>query len=222
MSDEKIHSYPGKEVDVQWDGRLCIHVGECGRAEGGLFVGGRNPWCQPDLVGVEEVAEVVRRCPTGALTYTLRSGDEGEQAATENRAVVSQDGPVYLEGDLRFENPAEDMPGTRFRAALCRCGASQNKPFCDNSHRKVEFRDSGAIGRSGETLSEKGGSLEIDPRPNGPVIVRGNLTMVSGAGRTAWSGTMAALCRCGASKNKPFCDGTHGKIGFEAGSGGEE
>lgn len=216
MSDEKVFTYPGTEIDVQWDGRLCIHVGECGRAEGDLFVGGRQPWCQPDLAGVADVEEVVRRCPTGALTAIRKDGEASEHPAERNRAVVSQDGPVYLEGDLRFEKAAEDMPGTRFRAALCRCGESKNKPFCDNSHRAAGFRDSGAVGKAGKELAEIGGPLDIKPRPNGPVIVSGNLSIVSGAGRDAWSGTMVALCRCGASKNKPFCDGTHAEVGFEA------
>ncbi|NJK31333.1 MAG: hypothetical protein HC927_02350, partial [Deltaproteobacteria bacterium] len=68
MSDA-IKRYPGEKADVCWDSRLCIHVGECGRAANELFEGGRDPWCRPDLVAIEEVVDVVRRCPTGALTY---------------------------------------------------------------------------------------------------------------------------------------------------------
>ena len=54
-------TYKGANADVQWDGRLCIHIGECGRAKNELFVGGRDPWCQPDSVSSDEVAEVVNR-----------------------------------------------------------------------------------------------------------------------------------------------------------------
>ena len=68
MSDKTVE-YPGERVNVQWDERLCIHVGECGRAKGELFVGGRNPWCQPDLADNEEVADIIARCPTGALSF---------------------------------------------------------------------------------------------------------------------------------------------------------
>jgi len=50
VSEKKIFDYPGATADVHWDGRLCIHIGECGRAKNELFVGGRQPWCQPDLV----------------------------------------------------------------------------------------------------------------------------------------------------------------------------
>ena len=68
MSEKKVFIYDGAQADVHWDGRLCIHIGECGRARNELFVGGRQPWCQPDQVSPDEVADVVKRCPTGALT----------------------------------------------------------------------------------------------------------------------------------------------------------
>lgn len=217
MSDEQIHKYPGEQVDVSWDGRLCIHVGECGRSEGELFTGGRDPWCQPDRAKtVEEVAEVCQRCPTGALTYLRKDGGAAEIAAGRNQIVVANAGPLYLSGDLQIDGASEDMEGTRFRAALCRCGASSNKPFCDNSHREARFEDQGAVGASGEPTIIEGGKLEVKRAPNGPLLVNGSFTIVTGAGRVAWRGTRAALCRCGASKNKPFCDGAHKPAGFTA------
>lgn len=218
MSDEQsIHEFPGKNVDVHWDGRLCIHVGECGRAENELFAGGRDPWCNPDLVGsVSDVAEVCQRCPTGALTYIRKDGGANELAPGRNQVVVANDGPLYLSGDLSIEGAAEDMSGVRFRAALCRCGASKNKPFCDNSHREIRFEDQGAVGSTGEPSIEEGGKLEVKRAPNGPLLVNGNFTIVAGSGRAAWRGTRAALCRCGESNNKPFCDGSHKPAGFTA------
>ncbi len=54
MSDKEIFKYPGQESDVHWNGKLCIHIGECGRAKGELFINGRQPWCQPDLALNEE------------------------------------------------------------------------------------------------------------------------------------------------------------------------
>jgi CDGSH-type Zn-finger protein/uncharacterized Fe-S cluster protein YjdI len=216
MGDEKIFAYEGREVDVDWDGRLCIHVGECGRADDELFEGGRKPWCQPDRASAERVLEVVKRCPTGALTARRKDGAPTEAAPDGNTCVVSNDGPLYFAGDLQLEGAAEDMPGVRFRAALCRCGQSANKPFCDNSHQAAGFRDAGAVGRSAEPLAEQGGPLSIQPTPNGPLLLSGSLTIVSGSGRVAWQGKRAALCRCGKSKSKPFCDGTHVAEGFEA------
>lgn len=141
MADEQnIHEYPGTDIDVSWDKRLCIHVGECGRSEGELFVGGRNPWCDPNVAGsADSVAEVVHRCPTGALTYIRKDRDAPELAPSRNQVVVANDGPLYFTGDLSIDGAAEDQRGVRFRAALCRCGASKNKPFCDGGHKSAGF-----------------------------------------------------------------------------------
>ncbi|MCA9688802.1 MAG: CDGSH iron-sulfur domain-containing protein [Nannocystaceae bacterium] len=210
-----VHTYPGEAVDVVWDGRLCIHVGECGRARGKLFVGGRKPWCQPDVASADEVAEVIQRCPTGALTVIRKDGGAEEQAPTQNTVVVSNSGPLYLRGDLTIEGIPEDMPGLRFRAALCRCGMSGFKPFCDNSHDEAGFRDHGAVGEQGPGSDERGGPLTVRVIKDGPLLLAGDFTIVAASGREAWRGTKAALCRCGGSKNRPFCDGTHRLIHFE-------
>jgi CDGSH-type Zn-finger protein/uncharacterized Fe-S cluster protein YjdI len=216
VSEKKIFDYPGATADVHWDGRLCIHIGECGRAKNELFVGGRQPWCQPDLVDPDDVADVVSRCPSGALTYERKDGRPGESAEPENVVSVMYNGPLYVRGDLEVAGAASDMSGVRYRAALCRCGQSKNKPFCDNSHESAGFRDYGAVGDSGDGFEVTGGPLKVGKAPNGPLLLNGNFTIVAASGRKAWKGTRAALCRCGQSKNKPFCDGTHKEVGFEA------
>ncbi len=217
MADKKLFVYEGQKADVTWDGRLCIHVGECTRASGELFVSGRTPWGEPDRGEADYVAEVTRRCPTGALTIQRKDGGPEAPAPTRNSVAIANNGPLYLEGDLQIDGAAEDMPGVRQRAALCRCGESKNKPFCDNAHEEAGFRDHGAIGQTGEaTLESTGGPLTVSRAPNGPLLVNGNFVIRTASGRVGWRGTKAALCRCGASKNKPFCDGAHKGIGFEA------
>ena len=215
--DKDIYEYEGAKADVQWDRRLCIHVGECGRAQGDLFVGGRKPWCQPDLAGsVDEVIEVLERCPTGALTIRRKDGGAVPGPDQENTVVVANNGPLYLKGELDVDGAADDMAGVKLRAALCRCGQSKNKPFCDNSHEDAGFRDRGSVGESGDGGDEKGGVLRVKRAKNGPLLLSGNFCIVAGSGRRAWCGTKAALCRCGQSQNKPFCDGAHKAAGFEA------
>lgn len=216
MSTGKQVAFAGKQMDVTWDTRLCIHVAECGKATGDLFVGGRKPWCQPDLSSSTEVVDVVERCPSGALSYEDKSGGTAESAPTANSLHVATNGPLFFRGELNIKNAPADMPGVEFRAALCRCGASKNKPFCDNSHESADFFDYGSIGESGTPINTLDGVLEIEPLKDGPLIVKGNLSMYTGAGRLAWHGTTVALCRCGGSRNKPFCDGTHSKNGFNS------
>ena len=216
MSDQKTVHYKGEQATVAWDGRLCIHIGECGRAKGDLFVAGRQPWCQPDGSGADEIRDVIERCPSGALTVEFADGSVSEVAADENSVQVAYNGPLFVRGDLDIDGAPEDVPGLKFRAALCRCGQSKNKPFCDNSHEEAGFQDYGAVGEQGGGATESGGKLEVNFAENGPVLVKGNLKIVASSGRSAWHGTKAALCRCGASKNKPFCDGEHKNVGFRS------
>lgn len=207
--------FPGSRASVSWNSRLCIHIGECGRAKGDLFITGRKPWCQPDLVSDAEVEEVVSRCPSGALSVQNADGLRPEKAAAENTVTVAQNGPLYVRGELQIDAAPENVPGLKFRAALCRCGRSSNKPFCDNSHEKAGFLDSGAVGETGPGAATSGGPLQVKPSKDGPLLFKGNVVIRSGNGRRAWSGSQVALCRCGGSENKPFCDGSHKKNGFK-------
>jgi len=216
MAKKAVFQYPGKEATVSWHGRLCIHIGECGRAKGELFVGGRDPWCQPDLTGNEEVADVVSRCPTGALTVDFADGSGREKPEPVNTVNVAYNGPLFVRGQLTIENAPADAPGLAFRAALCRCGKSANKPYCDNSHVKEGFSDYGAVGETGADEPGAGGELSIKPIKDGPLMLGGNLTIRNSSGRDAWQGKRVALCRCGESENKPFCDGTHKRAGFKS------
>ena len=106
MQKKNIHDYPGAAADVHWDERLCIHVGECGRASNNLFVGGRKPWCQPDCVSVNDVVDVVERCPSGALWYTRKDGGANETTEGENVVTVVHNGPLFVKGDLRIDGAA--------------------------------------------------------------------------------------------------------------------
>ena len=78
MSEKRIFGYPGSEIDVQWEGRLCIHIGECGNAKGELFERGRDPWCLPDKSSKEDVREVASgyECGIGIENYNdIKRGD---------------------------------------------------------------------------------------------------------------------------------------------------
>lgn len=212
--NNEIDSYEGRDVVVSWDGRLCIHAAECGRAEGPLFVLGREPWGDPDQVSPEAALEVVRRCPSGAMSFEDKRGQLVEDAPADNAVTVQSRGPLYLSGDLEVAGAADGTPGARHRVALCRCGQSQNKPFCDNSHEASGFSDRGAVGEVGSGRAAVGGKLDVRVAKDGPLLLNGNLQIRAASGRVAWEGTKVALCRCGHAKNKPFCDGSHKAAGF--------
>jgi CDGSH-type Zn-finger protein len=125
---------------------------------------------------------------------------------------VRESGPYAVRGDLLLDG----VP-IGFRATLCRCGASKNKPYCDGSHHEVQFAASGEpASRDTGMLAVRDGALAVDPQTDGPLRVQGNLEIVSGTGRVVSRVQTARLCRCGASDSKPFCDGSHVRIGFRS------
>ncbi len=205
--------YISEEIDVYYDVKRCIHAAECVRGLPAVFDTAKRPWIQPANASAEAVAEVVSLCPSGALHYLRKTGEEtNEPIPAKNVILVTANGPLYVQGDLQIEMADEPMPETR--AALCRCGQSANKPFCDNAHKTADFTDPGTIKQTSTTQQAATGELVINPSTNGPLLLRGNFELVSADGQTVFRGEKAALCRCGGSSNKPFCDGTHKTIHF--------
>ena len=207
----KAEEYRGRSVTIRFDGAKCIHSRFCVLGQPGVFRANvEGPWIDPDAADPERIAEVAHRCPSGAITYERHDGRPDETPPAVNSARVLENGPIALHGELILDG---EPAGTRM--TLCRCGASKNRPFCDGSHEAAEFVASGEPPTAkSKTLEERGGPLEITPFDNGPVGIKGPIEIIAGSGRTVQRTTNAALCRCGASKNKPFCDGSHSKSGF--------
>ena len=125
---------------------------------------------------------------------------------------MRENGPYAVHADIDLAGH-----GAMFRATLCRCGKSANKPFCDNAHRAAGFVATGEPEtQPSEPLEDRGGALSIVPLPDGPLQVTGSLEICSGTGRTITRCESVRLCRCGGSATKPFCDGTHARIGFRS------
>lgn len=211
MSD-KLHVYTGEDVTVTWDGALCIHHGACTRGLRDVFDVKKKPWIQPDQASVDAVMDVVRQCPTGALMAKAKDG-RTEAAPARNTVTMRVNGPLFVHGRLKVGDAPAPHAGTRL--ALCRCGASGNMPFCDSSHKESGFRHDGTAA-AGELEALGHGELVLQPLENGPVQVDGPCEVRDRDGEAIWSGTQTWLCRCGRSASKPFCDGTHRRIGFEA------
>ena len=169
-----------------------------------------GPWIHPDASSVEQIVAVAHNCPSGAITYDRKDGGPQESAPEVNKVRIKENGPLAFHADL-----AIDGEPAGHRATLCRCGASKNKPYCDGSHGAAAFVASGEPGsKELPTLEERGGKLDIRLAPDGPLLVNGPLEIMAGTGRAIDRTTSTALCRCGASKNKPYCDGSHTDAGF--------
>ncbi len=213
----KIRQYDGDGIRVTYDAERCIHAAECVRGLPEVFDPDRKPWVEAGAASAEDLAAVIRRCPTGALAYARLDGGPDEGPTSTNELRIVRDGPVYATGGLVLLDAEHSEIGRESRVAFCRCGASENKPYCDGRHAEAGFEDPGVIGNP--TVRPPGdddpSDLTIRLRPDGPLVLEGRFTVVDTDGESA-EGSSGALCRCGASKNKPFCDGTHREIDFEA------
>ncbi len=197
-----------------YEARKCIHSRFCVTWAPTVFLANvKGPWLHPETVPPETVVEVAHVCPSGAIRYERKDGQPNEAAPPVNLVRVHEAGPYGVRAEILIDGTA-----VGYRATLCRCGASKSKPFCDGSHHEIGFSASGepATGKDTEMLEVRDGALSISPETDGPLAVRGNLEIVSGTGRMVARLPQARLCRCGGSSNKPFCDGTHAKIGFKS------
>lgn len=213
-----IHSYETEDITVEYDKERCIHAAECVKSLASVFDTNKRPWIQPENATADQIKEVVQCCPTGALKY--RDTEPEEQPGPKNAIIISPDGPVYLRGDIEIRNAEGETILKDTRMALCRCGQSQNKPLCDNSHRDIDFKAPAAFDVKKLELATEGSEDEskliVKLMKNGPALIEGNYQMYSIAAQPAASSKNIALCRCGGSGTKPFCDGTHKKIDFKA------
>lgn len=216
---EKNIRYRGKDIVVVFNPDRCIHVAECLLGLPEVFDNSRTPWITPDAAPPDRVAEVVCRCPTGSLHYFRTDGGPEETAPAANRIVVSEDGPFYALGNIEIVSSDGMLLIKDTRVGVCRCGASKLMPICNGSHFASGFLEPGRLPESmvhRDKQEEPGGVLRIALVPDGPLLVSGPFTLEGGGGGRNVSLNRASLCRCGASKNMPFCDGSHTKIGFEA------
>ena len=211
----KVRTYESDDATVTWDQHRCIHYAACVHGLPKVFDTDQKPWVQPEHAETDTLLDTVTACPTGALHLRLPDGTDPEAVPDRNRVTVAADGPLYVRGDVMIQTQDGEVLLKDTRVALCRCGKSGNKPLCDNSHRDA-FTDAGSLpDASGETADKGGGALEVHVIPNGPFRVVGSLTLAGADGGTK-AVEKVALCRCGASKNKPYCDGSHKEIGFVA------
>ena len=209
----------GKDATIHFDASKCIHSRGCVLSHPDVFVPNvQGEWIHPDAQPVEELLHLAKNCPSGAIrvvrnTPAASQSPDSDGAPIVNTVRVRENGPLAIEAELLIDGVAQASP----RATLCRCGQSQNKPFCDGSHSAAGFAASGEpLTQAFDALAVRNGLLDVQARPNGPLRIVGNLEIVSGTGHTCNKVTETYLCRCGQSKNKPYCDGSHNAVGFVA------
>jgi CDGSH-type Zn-finger protein/uncharacterized Fe-S cluster protein YjdI len=213
-TEDGVDFIEGRDLTLIYEGKKCIHSRFCVTWGPKVFIANvKGPWINPDAMPTEALAEIAHVCVSGAIRYKRKDGQPDEAPPPVNLISVREGGPYAIRADIRLDG----APAGNFRYTLCRCGASKNKPFCDGSHHDANFVATGEppTGKA-DMLPVRDGPLAIDPLTDGPLQVRGNVEIVSGTGRVVARMESARLCRCGGSNTKPFCDGTHSKIGFRS------
>lgn len=131
-----------------------------------------------------------------------------------NTFFVRANGPLIARGKIRLEGLDGQVIAEADEIFLCRCGKSNKKPFCDGAHKSAGFIDAASfVDDKAEALGE-GDKVVISLRENAMLIAKGPMTIQSEDGSSTTTRNKAALCRCGESAKKPFCDGSHKRCGF--------
>jgi uncharacterized Fe-S cluster protein YjdI len=148
--------YATEEIVVHWDSARCEHSANCLRHLPEVFDNRRRPWVRPDRASADAIAAAVDTCPSRALTYTRLDGKPlGPNGVTERPApsaeietegggtpvviALKPNGPLTVEGPVRIELARGEVIDVTDQVALCRCGGSGNKPYCDGTHKRNGF-----------------------------------------------------------------------------------
>lgn len=141
---DKRRDYPGKEVTVHDNRKICSHAAECVNNLSSVFKLGSRPWINPDASKMNDIVDVVRRCPSGALSYSIDGVEYRDPEEQRNPTVtVLKNGPYHITGGIELigDNIQFGEGASKEHYTLCRCGASKNKPFCDGAHKSSNFND---------------------------------------------------------------------------------
>jgi len=136
--------YSNGEVTIVWQPQLCSHAAKCAKSLGSVFRPKERPWIDATGASTDEIISTINTCPSGALSYFLNeSNNEKNMQDQPSKSVdikMLADGPMLLTGDFIITDSKGNKLEKRAKVALCRCGASENKPFCDGEHNKIGFK----------------------------------------------------------------------------------
>jgi CDGSH-type Zn-finger protein len=206
IDEEILQEYPGQEITVYFNRSICSGAGACVRGLPGVFRSGDSSnWIFPDEGTPDKIIDRVKACPSGALSCRIGDGDVVVEGSEDEKITVVKDGPYNVEG-VALDSPNEPTHGAKSKYALCRCGLSKNKPFCDYSHAEKGWRDG----------DDQAAADAASPAPDqnadageGPIVAANEPALVE-----LEAGKDHAFCACGRSQGQPFCDGSHSGTGL--------
>jgi uncharacterized Fe-S cluster protein YjdI len=136
----KTKEYSNGEVTVVWEAEKCIHSAMCVKGLPDVFQPKERPWIKIDSGTTDRIIETVKKCPSGALSYYMTDHEDNTSETLETKIEVLENGPLLVYGTLKVTHKDGKQETKNKTTAFCRCGASQNKPYCDGAHVKKDFR----------------------------------------------------------------------------------
>jgi len=138
---EIIKEYKNGDLTVIWKPNKCIHAAECVKRLPEVYNPKAKPWIKAENASIEALKEQIKACPSGALSYKMESQTNQEEVHLETKIDALQNGPLLVYGTLHVTHSNGEKEVKNKTTAFCRCGASKNKPYCDGSHKIIEFKD---------------------------------------------------------------------------------
>jgi len=137
---DKRENYVGKQIAIHDNRGICAHAGHCTDKLASVFKLNEEPWIDPDGASTEDIIETIKKCPSGALSYSL-DGVEHRDQERPPMVTVTKDGPYAITGGIELLGIQKGEEASDEHYTLCRCGGSKNKPFCDGTHWHIGFKD---------------------------------------------------------------------------------
>ena len=137
MSTKK--EYSNGKVTVVWEAKKCVHSGICAMGLPKVFRPRLRPWVRIEEADTDAIVNQVKKCPSGALSYYMNNETKENIATSDTRAEVMENGPLLIHGEIEITHKDGSKELKHKTTAFCRCGASENKPFCDGAHTKKGF-----------------------------------------------------------------------------------
>ncbi|HEB12113.1 MAG TPA: hypothetical protein ENI11_00355 [Actinobacteria bacterium] len=138
---DQVDEYRGSGITIVDNRGVCSHAGICTDNLPGVFRLGKEPWIDAGGATTEEIIALVKRCPSGALSYKI-DGERHQNIGGPPKIQVTEDGPYRVTGNIPLADDQNTAPETQDHYTLCRCGKSKNKPLCNGAHWDG-FKDSG-------------------------------------------------------------------------------
>lgn len=138
--EDKRDSYAGVSITIHDNRSICAHAGYCTDGLASVFRMKEEPWIHPDSASIDDIISTIEKCPSGALSYSI-DGVERSEKSHEAAIFIVPNGPYIVSGEPDFLNATLCEGASKIQFAICRCGGSKNKPFCDGSHWGNGFAD---------------------------------------------------------------------------------